>query len=126
MAKIWPSLTQPNDLDIHGLSKIDQVVQAYASDSLVHNKISARLFDQIVRSAQFIQSSSGSFELDGLVYHGDKDPIISFDVTHQFATSILGHVQFRRFENVLHEPHNDTEQEEVLRFVGDWLKDKSG
>lgn len=121
-ATILPSLTQPNGLETRFLSKDDRVVQAYENDPLVHDKISAGLFSDIMSTGAEAISKKADFKIPGLVYHGQSDQIIHAEASQRFSE--LNNLDWKGYPGVYHEPHNDIEQEEVLQALLDWIEKK--
>lgn len=113
-----PSLTQPNGLDSSYLSKDPDEVKAYDDDPLVHDKISAGLFDIIQKSAAKLVETS-NINVRGLCYHGLSDQVIDPKATEEFANN--NKLEWVGYENVFHEPHNDIEQDIVIKKLKDWI-----
>ncbi|MBV6646189.1 MAG: lysophospholipase [Cyclobacteriaceae bacterium] len=120
-AKILPSLKQPNGLNAIHLSKDPEVVKAYQTDPLVNYKISAGLFDMITQKGHYAINNADKIKLPGLVYHGSSDQIISIEGTKSLVEKVGKHIDWVEWENVYHEPHNDIEQEQILKSITDWL-----
>lgn len=120
MAGILPKISQPTDLDPTKLSKKQEVVDAYRTDPLVHNRMTARFFSEVTKAGQYARSHADKVELQGLVYHGTDDGIIDFDASKSFAEkSPL--VRFHALEGYYHEPHNDKHEEVVFQLISDWV-----
>lgn len=121
LAGILPKFTLESELDPKALSKNEEVVKAYESDPLVHNKVSAKFFQEVTHAANYALEKANTLKINGLVYHGNADRIIDFHSSREFAKRALNHVTFHEFDGVFHEPHNDTEQQEVLQLLADWI-----
>jgi alpha-beta hydrolase superfamily lysophospholipase len=120
MSKTFPSYTDKSDLNTKGLSKIPEVVTAYENDPLVHAKITAGLYTQLTSSGVYALKNSEKIEIPGFAYHGDTDPITSHDATKSFAEN-NELIFWKSYQGVLHEGHNDKEQEEVIDALIAWI-----
>lgn len=118
--KIYPALTQPSELDASQLSKEATVVKAYKEDPLVHDKISARLFRIIVDSGIYALNSAKGIKVQGMVLHGNADNIIDWHSSRIF-TAANEKISFTELDGVYHEPHNDTESDQVIGKIRDWI-----
>ncbi len=116
MASIFPKLTLASELNPNHLSKEKEVVEKYKSDPLVHSKISARFFQETVNAGTYVSQSSEEIKLQGLVYHGNADQIVSFQTTKDAANQ-SNQIEFHELDGVFHEPHNDLEKDEVLNLI---------
>ncbi|MEQ8471701.1 MAG: alpha/beta hydrolase [Marinoscillum sp.] len=120
VSKFYPALTQPSGLDISLLSKVPEVVKAYAEDPMVHNKISAGLYNAMVAAGEGAIASAGRIKVPGLVIHGSADGINDWESSKEFAEGNKL-IKFEVLEGVYHEPHNDSEQEQIIAKIRDWI-----
>lgn len=119
---IWPSMTQPNHLDLSGLSRDPRVAEALRDDPLAHDRISVRMGLDLIEGSKFIDSFSGKVQCPVLLMHGSEDPITSPGGTERFAGRAKGDVTMRSWNGLRHEIHNEPEQETVLNFASDWMQ----
>jgi alpha-beta hydrolase superfamily lysophospholipase len=124
MTDIYPKLRQPNDLDTTALSKDEQIGIAYERDPLVYDKISVGLFKIISDGAAYITAPGRSFNIKGYVFHGNGDRIIDCEATKTFAAQNKEMVEWKEWDNVYHEPHNDLEKEAVIQSMITWLDEQ--
>lgn len=122
MVNVYPRLTQPSGLNPEHLSRNPTIVQEYIDDPLVHPYISAKLYDEIMKNAEYAISNGDKAELPGLVYHGSDDQLISIDGTHEFARKAANKVKMITYDGGYHEPHHDLEYELVYENVLKWIK----
>ncbi len=120
MASIFPRLSLTSELNPNHLSKDKLVIEKYISDPLVHNRISARFFQETVNAGMYVSGNSTNIKLPGLVYHGNKDQIISFKATKE-SVEKSAQIEFHELDGVFHEPHNDEEKGEVLNLISSWI-----
>ena len=123
LAKTLPSLTLKSELDPKLLSKDESVEKQYVEDPLVHNRISAGFFSSVTRAGKYVSEKAKEIKLEGLIYHGDADRIISHDATKK-ACNDNPVLIFKTLNGVYHEPHNDNEKEDVLELLVNWILKK--
>lgn len=121
MASILPRFSLTSELNPEHLSKDKQVVVDYSSDPLVHNKISAKFFSEVVKAGDFVSQNASDTKILGLVYHGTADQIISFQATKDAAEKSKK-IEFHGLDGVFHEPHNDLEKDEVMKLITHWIR----
>jgi len=122
MNKVRPGLQMANGLALEGLARDPDVIRAYTSDPLVHNKISVRLALGMFEAGEWALAHAAEFPLPLLLVHGTKDMITSAKASQEFATKMpAGRCTLKLWEGFYHETHNEPEKAEVLRFMIDWL-----
>jgi alpha-beta hydrolase superfamily lysophospholipase len=115
-----PKLTVNNNVDAASVSRIPEVVNAYRTDPLVHNKITTRLYAEWRRASRDNLEHSGEIELPFLILAGTADPLIdpqSSRELHQRAPAS----ELRMLDGRYHEPFNDLGSEEVFDLIASWL-----
>lgn len=120
----FPSLTQPNTLNINHLSRDTAVVEAYKNDPLVHDRISLAMGLEMIEAARFLDEFSGTANLPLLLMHGGADQITSAQASADFAARLSGDVTFQLWKDSYHEIHNEPNQGEVMQFILDWMKQR--
>jgi alpha-beta hydrolase superfamily lysophospholipase len=116
-----PTIAIPSGLDDSGLSRDPAVIEAYRADPLVHDKASFALGKDGAQGADWALAHAGDFSLPLLMLHGSDDPIAYVRGTEEFAGKVQGDVTVDIYEGLLHEPHNEPEQDEVLADIVAWL-----
>ena len=124
VAKVLPSLTQSNAIDIQCLTHDQDVNKAYKADPLVHDKISTRMFVECYREGFFPLANASLNKLPLLVYHGDEDQLTSATASKEFADAAVGDVTYHLFPETKHEPHNDLKQGQVLNLIDWWMRER--
>ena len=120
-SKIVPKLTLDNEVDPKLLSRVPEVVEAYRTDPLVHNKISSRLYSEWVGACKRIVEHAGEIKIPFLILAGTDDGLIDPEGSkelHRLTTSVS---ELRLLEGRYHEPFNDLDNEEVFAVIADWL-----
>ena len=122
MDKIFPAFIQASGLETAALSRDPEVVRAYEDDSLVHNKVSARLFVEMYDSGLWSLENAGDFPLPLLLMHGSADRITSAVASREFAEKAGEKVELKIWDGFYHEIHNEPEQAEIFKKIIDWLE----
>ncbi len=122
LARLLPSFTMKNPLDLSALSTDPSVGQAAAQDPLYHNTVSARLGWDIMAWGDWFEKRSGPFPLPLLVMQGTADRIVDAAATVRLAGRLTGDVTLREWEGMYHELHNEPERDTVLAYLVTWLQ----
>lgn len=122
MNKIYPSLQQPNGLDVNNISSDPAEVKKYQNDPLVHDKISMRTALSLIKKADFLNSYGGKMPIPTLLMHGSADKITSPKGTIDFAKRVGGDVTFKLWDGMVHEIHNEPDKQVVFKFVLEWME----
>ncbi len=122
LRRFMPTLTLPTGLTARFISQDPAVVQAYQSDPLVHNKISAAAGIILLESAGWLDKYAGEFPVPLLLLHGTGDKIISAPATKEFFGRVTGDITHQEWPGLYHELHNEREQEEVFQYTLNWIK----
>ena len=118
---IAPGITLSNEVDASAISRDEQEVEKYTSDPLIHDRLSARMFIDVMKQGQAALTESYQIETPGLVYHGDADRLASFSATEAFVKKHDA-IHWVPLSEVYHEPHNDLGRETVYELIADFLK----
>lgn len=114
----------PQDpLDVSVLSRDDAVGRAYADDPLVwHGPFKRPTVEAMARGAEAVQSGPSLGRLPLLWIHGVEDPLVPLENSRSGIEHLRGEVfEQRHYEGARHEVFNETNQEEVLSDVTDFL-----
>jgi alpha-beta hydrolase superfamily lysophospholipase len=113
-------------LDLSGLSRIPEEVEKYKSDPLVYQEnIPARTGYELYQMMQLIQSQAEDFELPFLLIHGDADRLTNLKGSELFALKAKSADKtFKVFQGGFHELINDSDREEAIQLICDWVVGK--
>ncbi|GJM27616.1 MAG: lysophospholipase [Cyclobacteriaceae bacterium] len=125
MSKIIPSLTQPNGLKPEYLSRDLSIGEAYLNDPLVHNKISAGLFNEAVKNGEYVLLHAHQLSKPVLIFHGTDDNITSLSASQTFAAAAPELVSYKWWPEMRHETHNEIGKEQVMDFTAQWILEKA-
>lgn len=124
LSRVAPSVSFPNGLCADHLSHDPQLVQAYREDPLVHNKISARWYTEMLDNSQQVLSHASELAMPLLVIHGEGDQIVDITGSEQiFKAARSTDKQYKPFPGLYHETMNERqpEREGVLHVIGGWI-----
>lgn len=119
-----PSFVMANGLNRDGLSRDRTVVDRYNHDPLVHDRISARLGMDIIRTGEWIIENASSFpaSLPLLLMQGGDDFVVSPQRTQQLANRLAGKkLTYRIWDGFYHELHNEPQKAEVIGVMINWM-----
>ncbi len=119
--KLFPALTEPDGLNPSYLSHDSEVCRTYASDPLVHSRISASTFLEISRSGKYAIKHANDIDCPLLLMHGTADKLTSYDASTEFSLKVTAPNTFKAWNGLFHELHNEFEKETVLEFISEWL-----
>ncbi len=99
-----------------------EIVKKYSTDSLVHNKISLRLFYEMYNSGYFALRNVYKINYPFLLMHGTEDTITSYKASENYVMNTSERTSLKLWEGQYHELHNEYIRDEVFRFMITWLK----
>ncbi len=126
IAKIIPTFRDTAILEVKGLSRDLEVGRAYLRDDIIHNKMGVKLFLGVSEAGEIALANAQDFKHDSLIMHGSDDPITSAEATQQFAEKAGKEPTFKLWKELRHELHNETNKEEVLAFMLQWVDQQLG
>ncbi len=125
MNNIFPSFSENANLEIPAISRDAQIVKAYSQDPLVHGRMSARTFLELMDSGRWALANSGKLNIPCLHMHGTADRLTSYNASKEFVSKAPPQLlTFKSWEGFYHELHNEPEPDraKVLEYVIEWMK----
>ena len=120
--RILSGVTLPHGLDLRFLSHDPAVIQEYKSDPLIHDRISARLFAELLRAMKEVPQAASRMSLPLLVQIGGEDPFINRRVIEHVLERIPGQdKELLVYENFYHEPYNELERHLAYEDLERWI-----
>jgi len=124
LSRVAPAATFPNGLSADDLSHDPQVVKDYLDDPLVHNKITARWYTEMLDNSQQVLQRAAELDMPLMVVHGEGDQIVDIagsELIFKAARSV--DKQYKTFPGLYHETMNEKQAErvEVLDVIADWI-----
>jgi len=123
MFNLWPAFSMPSGLEQAALSRDPAVVRAYASDPLVHDRVSARLGIGMLDVGQWLLDRASEFPLPLLVFAGSADRIVSAEACREYAGKVRGDCTLKIWDGLYHETHNEPEKADVIGLMVRWIQD---
>jgi alpha-beta hydrolase superfamily lysophospholipase len=112
-------------LEADGVSRDPSVVQAYASDPLVHRgKMTARLAAEMVQAMKTVSGQAARITLPILIVQGSADKLVN-PAGAQMLYDAVSSVdkEIRIYDGLYHEVFNEPEHDRVLHDVKAWLEE---
>jgi acylglycerol lipase len=111
-------------LDVNGISRDPEVVEAYVKDPLVfHGKTPARLAAELLSAMMRITAEAGKITLPFIVVQGGADTIVDpsgAQMLYDKASS--ADKTLKIYDELYHEVFNEPERDRVLKDVENWLE----
>ncbi|WP_280153148.1 alpha/beta hydrolase [Piscinibacter sp. XHJ-5] len=117
-----PDLAVGNGLRPEWISRDPAVVQAYASDPLVHGRVTPRLVRFIVDGGRLVLQEAPRWKVPTLLLYAGSDRCVAPRGSAAFAAAAPGAVvTAREFPALFHEILNEPERHEVFAALDAWL-----
>jgi alpha-beta hydrolase superfamily lysophospholipase len=123
-SKIAPRLAMSNEVDPASISTLPEVVDAYRSDPLVHDRISSRMWTEWQSAVADIFQRAGQIKVPFLILAGAADPLIDPHGSRQLHEKTASVSTLRMLEGRYHETFNDRGSDEVFQLIADWVSKK--
>jgi acylglycerol lipase len=120
-SKVVPRLTLDNEVDPKMLSRLPEVVEAYRTDPLVHNKISSRMYAEWGAACRRIFEHASEIRVPFLILAGTDDRLIDPQGSSELHRQTARVSELKLLEGRYHEPFNDLDNEEVFAMIAAWL-----
>ncbi len=123
ISRVWPSFSLGTGLDASAISRDPEVIAAYRSDPLVHDRGTARLGVQSERTVDFIHSHAADLCVPLLIQHGDADRITKPDGSRRFIANVTeADKTLIEYPGAYHQVHNDLGHETATADLLAWLE----
>ncbi len=122
---LWPSVTMSNEVDPGSLSRIEEEVEAYRRDGLVHDRVSPAYSIEIMKRGEWAIKNAENLEVPSLLMHGSADRLTDFRASEEFAQNAGERVEFFGVEGGFHELHHDIDKNKVLDKAVKWIEKNS-
>ncbi len=119
-------LPMPSGLDDGVLSHDPEVLEAYRSDPLIHDRITPALAVSMIKNGRWNLEHAAQFPCPLLLMHGDADRITSPDASRDFAEKAGTACTLKIWSGLYHELHNEPERQEVVKHMLEWMEKTAG
>ena len=120
-SSVAPRLALSNEVDPKTVSRIPEVVEAYRTDPLVHDKISSRTYTEWKRAADEILARAGEIMVPFLILAGTDDMLIDPKGSEALHAKAAAMSELHLLPGRYHEPFNDRDSDEVFQMIADWI-----
>jgi len=124
MSYLWPGLIMGNELDATKISHDPDVVKAYENDPLVHDRVSARFFTELMAAMEFVNHQASTLNVPVLMQVAGEDYLVDADSSkHFFERLTLQDKTLHVYDGAYHEIYNAPEDQKVkvLEDLEAWL-----
>lgn len=122
---IAPNLTVGNGLDPDFLSHDVDVVAVYKADTMVHDRISARLGRFIADAGPLVVERAAQWTVPTLLMYAGADKLVDPRGSRAFAAAAPAQVVTSRcFEGMFHEIFNELDARPVFDLLRQWLDER--
>ena len=124
MSRIWPGLTMGNELDAAHISRDPAVVSAYESDPLVHDRVSARFFTELMQALDAVNQQAFALKVPVLMQVAGEDFLVNAESSKLFFDGLtVEDKTLYVYEGMFHEIYNAPAEEKkrVLDDLEGWL-----
>jgi len=124
MSYAWPGLIMGNELDATKISHDPDVVKAYENDPLVHDRVSARFFTELMAAMESVNQQASTLNVPVLIQVAGEDYLVNADSSKHFFKSLtLQDKTLHVYDGVYHEIYNapEDQKEKVLEDLEAWL-----
>jgi len=124
LGSLLPTVLLPSELEVAAISRDQNVIDVYNKDPLVHDRISLAFGKTGLSATDYVWNHAGEFSPPLLLMHGTSDRITYSHGSENFAKLAAkknADVTLKLWDGLYHELHNEPEQQQVLRFMIDWL-----
>lgn len=126
LSGIIPALALNNEIDPDMLSTDAKTVEDYKNDPLVHPKISARMFTEMLAATERVNSASIESFPESLFIQGEDDPIVDPAGIRSFQKKVGNKVsKMITYPGFLHESLNESDRRKVYTDILEWLEHNS-
>lgn len=125
MSSLLPTLALASGLDARLLSHDPAVVEAYVTDPLVHDRVSTRLYTEMVRMGADTVAAA-KLRLPCLLMHGTADGLTDPEGSRAFyAAATVEDKTLRLYEDFYHEIFNEVDKARPLADLVAWLEERA-
>lgn len=106
------------------LSHLPAEREAYASDPLIHRRVSLRLGAGLIDSGLWALEHAGELDRPCLLLHGSEDRITDPAASREFALAAVGAgaaCHLISYPGMLHDLHRDEGRDQVITDIANWL-----
>lgn len=119
--RLTPGLTMDNEMESDLLLRDPREREAYSSDPLVHGRISARLWGEMLRQAEVLRDRAPELEHRLLLQVPGEDRVVDPEAVATLGGRLGGDARVLRYPGAYHDLYHDPAGGEALADVVAWL-----
>jgi alpha-beta hydrolase superfamily lysophospholipase len=125
MSAVWPTLSLSNELEVDKISHDAAVVSAYRNDPLVHDRVSARWYTEVLGTMQYVVGNAHRIAVPVLLQVAGDDHLVDAEASRRFFEALS--TEDKRlivYDGLYHEIYNEPEPQAgaVMTDLTAWLK----
>lgn len=125
LSVIRPRTVFQSGLDLAGISRDSEVLEAYRKDPFIHGKVTARWGVEFLRTVGWTSDHAHRFDTPLLILHGDADRLVPITGSRQFFQRVPHRDKhFITYRGGYHESLGDLHREQVKSDISGWLLDR--
>lgn len=124
LSRLTPAIGLPNGIPPAHLSHDPAAVAAYVEDPLVHDRISPRLYVEMLAAMRAAAHDAPEVILPVLLLAPGDDRVTDVRAALAVARRFCGQVTVRSYPGFYHEPFHERARESVFEDVAGWLEDR--
>ena len=125
LSYVWPSLTMTNGLDATKLSHEPDVVSGYINDPLVHDRVSARFFTELIAAMETVFQQVSRLNVPILMQIAGDDHMVNARSSIEFMNSLVLQDKTQYvYDGLYHEIYNELKDHKnrVFADLENWLE----
>jgi alpha-beta hydrolase superfamily lysophospholipase len=116
-----PSAGFPHGLDESGMSRDAEVLKGRATDPLVHDRISPRLYFDLSEARQRVMLHARRLQVPCLVQQGAADRVVFPEGAKEFVEAAGSMAKLILYPDAYHEIYNDPARDQAIPDLLRWL-----
>lgn len=122
----WMPRFKALKLDPKKISRIPEEVEKYLNDPLVYTQpVPARTGHELLKMMRLIQEKAANFKLPLLLIHGSADGLTNPKGSELLAEKAgSADKTYQVFQGGYHELINDSDREEVVQLICEWIEER--
>jgi alpha-beta hydrolase superfamily lysophospholipase len=123
LSNIWGSLQMSNELKPELLSHDPQVAIAYTKDRLVHDKVTPRMFTEMLAAIDDTAKRDAGLPYALQILVSLSDQIVDAEASQKFFQALkIRDKQLKTYPGFFHEPFTEIGKEKAFEDVASWIK----
>ncbi len=127
LSNIMPGTVLDNEIDTSKLSHDKDVVKSYGEDPLVHSKVSARWYMELLSAIKIVNSLCSEFKLPILMQIAGDDYLSSSQSSKEFFRRLSTEDKtMHLYDDYYHEVYNETKDRREVAFkdLKSWIAER--